>query len=63
MATKTTAQRTRDVPLQVRITPQERDAYKAAAEADGRTLSNWVRERLNAAAESKSKPRAVSRPG
>ena len=52
MAKKTpTVKRTREVPLQVRISPEEHEAYKQAAESDGRTLSNWVRDRLNAAAK------------
>lgn len=45
--------RTRDIPLQVRITPEEHATYKRAAETDNRTLSNWVRDRLNAAAKLK----------
>jgi predicted HicB family RNase H-like nuclease len=48
-----TVKRTRDIPLQVRITPEEHETYKRAAEADGRSLSNWVRERLNACAKMK----------
>lgn len=56
MAKKTAPppQRTREVPLQVRVTSDEHDAYKAAAERDGRTLSNWVRDRLNAATKAKA---------
>lgn len=46
--------RTRDVPLQVRVSTEEHEAYKRAAEADGRTLSNWARDRLNAAAKQKA---------
>jgi uncharacterized protein (DUF1778 family) len=46
-----TVKRTRDVPLQIRVTPDEHEEYKRAAQADNRTLSNWVRDRLNAAAK------------
>ncbi len=36
--------------LDLRLTEDERDLYQQAAESDGRTLSNWIRDRLNKAA-------------
>ena len=36
--------------LDLRLTEEERDLYQRAAEHDGRTLSNWIRDRLNKAA-------------
>jgi uncharacterized protein (DUF1778 family) len=36
--------------LDLRLTEEERDLYQRAAEGDGRTLSNWIRDRLNKAA-------------
>lgn len=37
--------------LDLRLTEEERDLYQRAAEADDRTLSNWIRSRLTAAAK------------
>lgn len=37
--------------LDLRLTEEERDLYQRAAEADSRTLSNWIRDRLNKAAK------------
>jgi predicted HicB family RNase H-like nuclease len=50
MAKKPPAERTYEVPLQVRITPEQMERYRQAAEADGRSLSNWARDRLDKAA-------------
>lgn len=36
--------------LDLRLSEDERDLYERAAEADSRTLSNWIRDRLNKAA-------------
>jgi len=36
--------------LDLRLTEEERELYQRAAEADSRTLSNWIRDRLNKAA-------------
>jgi uncharacterized protein (DUF1778 family) len=36
--------------LDLRLTEEERDLYQQAADSDGRTLSNWIRDRLNKAA-------------
>jgi len=37
--------------LDLRLTEEERELYERAAEADSRTLSNWIRDRLNKAAK------------
>ncbi len=37
--------------LQVRVSPEQKAAIAAAAEADGRTVSGWVRRVLLRAAE------------
>ena len=51
MAKKTpTVKRTFEQPLQVRVAPEQMDLFKKAAEADGRSLSNWARDRLERAA-------------
>lgn len=36
--------------LDLRLTEDEREIYQRAADQDGRTLSNWIRDRLNRAA-------------
>jgi len=36
--------------LDLRLTEAERELYERAATADDRTLSNWIRSRLTAAA-------------
>lgn len=36
--------------LELRVRPEEKQAYKAAAEADGVSVSDWVRRLLNPAA-------------
>ena len=37
--------------LDLRLSEVERELYERAAEADSRTLSNWIRDRLNKAAK------------
>jgi uncharacterized protein (DUF1778 family) len=37
--------------LDLRLSEEERELYERAAEADSRTLSNWIRDRLNKAAK------------
>jgi uncharacterized protein (DUF1778 family) len=37
--------------LDLRLTEEERGLYQRAAESDGRTLSNWIRDRLNRTAK------------
>ncbi len=41
---------TKDSRLELRLTGDEKDLYSRAAEQDGRTLSNWIRDRLQRAA-------------
>jgi uncharacterized protein (DUF1778 family) len=36
----------RDETLEIRVTAEEKAAFNAAAEHEGRTLSNWVRRTL-----------------
>jgi uncharacterized protein (DUF1778 family) len=36
----------RDETLEIRVTAEEKAAFTAAAEHEGRTLSNWVRVHL-----------------
>ena len=57
MAKPTPAERTYDQPFQVRMTREQLDLFRKAAEADGRSVSNWARDRLEKAAakELKSK--------
>lgn len=52
MAKKTTPERTYDVPLQVRVSAEQMELFRQAAEADGRNLSNWARDRLEKLARS-----------
>lgn len=42
--------------LEVRIEPDERDAYDRAAEAAGMERSDWIRATLNAEAKRALKP-------
>ncbi|MCB9840740.1 MAG: hypothetical protein H6809_03705 [Phycisphaeraceae bacterium] len=44
------ASRTFDKPLQVRVTESLYESFVRAAKADGRSLSNWARDRLEKAA-------------
>lgn len=39
----------KSVVLQSRVQESEKDAYQRAASAEGKDLSTWVRETLNAA--------------
>jgi predicted HicB family RNase H-like nuclease len=39
----------RSVVLQSRVQDEEKKAYQKAAKSEGKDLSNWVRETLNAA--------------
>jgi uncharacterized protein (DUF1778 family) len=41
--------------IEFRAEPEEREAYEAAAKAAGLERSEWVRDRLNAAARRESK--------
>ena len=34
---------TKDARLEIRLTTEEKDRLAAAADADGRSLSNWIR--------------------
>jgi uncharacterized protein (DUF1778 family) len=40
----------KDVRLDMRISQEDKDLFQKAAEQDGRTLSNWIRDRLLRAA-------------
>lgn len=40
----------RSVVLQSRVQESEKTAYQRAAKAEGKDLSNWIRDKLNAAA-------------
>jgi uncharacterized protein (DUF1778 family) len=42
----------KDVRLDMRISQEDKDLFQKAAEQDGRTLSNWIRDRLLRAARS-----------
>ena len=39
----------KQIVLQSRVQPAEKKAYQQAAQAEGKDLSTWVREKLNAA--------------
>jgi uncharacterized protein (DUF1778 family) len=39
----------RDAVVYLRCLPEQRDAWQAAADADGRSLSNWASRQLDAA--------------
>jgi uncharacterized protein (DUF1778 family) len=39
------------IRLDMRVSPEEKELYQRAAEKDGRSLSNWIRDRLNRAAK------------
>jgi len=41
----------RSVVLQSRVQESEKTAYQRAAKAEGKDLSNWIRDKLNAAAK------------
>lgn len=44
---------TRPLRLELRVTEQERDRWQAAADAEGWSLSEWVRRTLDDAAKAK----------
>jgi len=48
---KTKPERAYEKPLQVRVTAAQLKLFKMAAEKDGRTLSNWARDRLSKLAD------------
>jgi uncharacterized protein (DUF1778 family) len=41
----------RSVVLQSRVQESEKTAYQKAAKSEGKDLSNWIRDKLNAAAK------------
>lgn len=45
------AERPRGVLLNLRVRPEQRERWRAAAEAEGVALSAWVRRVLDAASE------------
>lgn len=49
----------RDEVVQVRITEEEAARWREEAEADGRSLSAWVRQRCNAVVDSVRPPREI----
>jgi len=38
----------KDIVLQSRVQPSEKAAYQKAAKSEGKDLSTWIREALNA---------------
>lgn len=40
----------KSVRLDMRISPEDKDLFQRAADQDGRSMSNWIRERLVKAA-------------
>lgn len=48
--------------LQIRLSPEEKRGFKAAAEIAGIDLSSWVRERLRSAAKSELEDAAQAIP-
>lgn len=50
MAKKKRPARKYDKPLQTRVTSEQMELFREAADNDGRALSNWVRDRLEKAA-------------
>lgn len=40
----------KDTRLDMRVSQEEKELFQRAAEQDGRTLSNWIRDRLLKAA-------------
>jgi hypothetical protein len=47
----------RDLNVVVRVSAEEREAWRAAADADQRKLSDWIRIAVNAHLESSPKPK------
>lgn len=52
---------TRALRLELRVTDQERDRWQAAADAEGWSLSEWIRRTLDDAA--RDKPRKKRKAG
>ena len=50
MARPTMAGKARDASILIRVLPTERQRWKAAAAADGVSLSQWIRTMANAEA-------------
>jgi hypothetical protein len=48
---------TADVNIIFRVRKEDREAFKEAAEAEGKTLTDWILERLRPAAKPSSKKR------
>jgi len=42
---------TKDTRLDMRVSQDEKELFQRAAEQDGRSLSNWIRDRLLKAAK------------
>jgi hypothetical protein len=49
--------------LDLRLTEEERELYQRAAEKDSRTLSNWIRDRLNKSAKTELGEGGYASPG
>lgn len=45
------AEKTRDALIQLKVFADERDAYAAAADRNGLSMSGWIRQILNKAAK------------
>lgn len=54
-AQKSQTARTFDRPLQVRVSDEIHELIRRAAEKDGRTVSNWIRDRLQKIAQKELK--------
>ena len=52
-----------DKRLDIRATAEDLERWQAAAEADGRTLSSWIRWHLNAASAAVKPTKATKRGG
>jgi hypothetical protein len=48
-APKKSPEKARSVLMQFRVTPLEQQAIQAAADLDGKKLSEWIRDRLRGA--------------
>jgi uncharacterized protein (DUF1778 family) len=48
---------TKSVRLDMRISPEDKDLFQRAAEKDGRSMSNWIRDRLLKAAKDELRER------
>lgn len=47
----------KSVRLDMRISPEDKDLFQRAAEKDGRSMSNWIRDRLLKAAKDELRER------